>query len=46
MKLYVLKIDGFVTDIGYFPDRISKSNVEKPIIFSPAMLYDYLIHVE
>ena len=23
-----------------------ESNVEKPIIFSPAMLYDYLIHVE
>lgn len=34
MKLYVLKIDGFVTDIGYFPDRLSKSNVEKPALMS------------
>ena len=34
MKLYVLKIDGFVTNIGYFPDRPSKSNVEKPSLMS------------
>lgn len=34
MKLYVLKVDGFVTNIGYFPDRLSKSNVEKPSLMS------------
>lgn len=34
MKLYVLKIDGFVTNIGYFPDRLSKSNTEKPSLIS------------
>ena len=34
MKLYVLKVDGFVTNIGYFPDRLPKSNTEKPSLMS------------